>query len=198
MVTLDKSSLVGKGLHRECYKHPENENLCIKVTVHGNNIESLREIKYYKHLEKRDVPLDMIPRYYGEIETNLGKRSVFDLVMDYNDTVSKTLVYYFSSDDKTDEHYNGLSESLYFLKDYLLRHQIITLTLNPKNIACQKINVRNFRLFIIDNIGNSDFIPICNYSKYFAQKKILRKWNRFEKNILNKYKQNKVLHRMLT
>jgi hypothetical protein len=129
----------------------------------------------------------MIPRYYGEIETNLGKGSVFDLVMDYNDTVSKTLVYYFSSDDKTEEHYNGLSESLYFLKDYLLQHQIITLTLDPKNIACQKINARNFRLFIIDNIGN-----------IFAQKKILRKWNRFEKNILNKYKQNKVLHRMLT
>ena len=52
MVTLDKSNLAGKGLHRECYKHPENENLCIKVTVHGNNIETLREMKYYKHLEK--------------------------------------------------------------------------------------------------------------------------------------------------
>ena len=130
----------------------------------------------------------MIPRYYGEIETNLGKGNIFDLVMDYNDTISKTLIYYFSSDDKTEEHYNGLLESLCFLKDYLLQHQIITLTLNPKNIVCQKINVRNFQLFIIDNIGNSDFIPICNYSKYFAQKKKLRKWNRFEKNILNKYK----------
>ena len=70
--------------------------------------------------------------------------------------------------------------------------------LKPKNISCKKMDSGSFRLFVVDNIGNSDFIPICNYSKYFAKKKILRKWKHFEDSMLNTYKRNKALHRMLT
>jgi len=38
---------------------------------------------------------------------------------------------------------------------------------------------------IIDNIGNSDFIPICNYIDWMATRKLHRKWQRFE-NLLAK------------
>jgi PhoP regulatory network protein YrbL len=113
-------------------------------------------------------------------------------------TVSKNLDYYLSSNEKTEAHYDGLSNSLYLLKDYLLQQRIITMTLKPKNISCQKNNSGIYRLFVVDNIGNSDFIPICNYSKYFAKKKISRKWQRFEDSMLIKYEHNKALHRMLT
>ena len=140
----------------------------------------------------------MIPKFYGDIETNLGLGSVFDLVLDHDGAVSKTLEYYLSSNKKTEEHYDGLSNSLYLLKDYLLQQQIITITLKPKIISCKKMKSGSFRLFIIDNIGNSDFIQICNYSKYFSKKKILRKWKRFEVGMLNNYEHNKTLHRILT
>ena len=46
----------------------------------------------------------------------------FDLILDDDDTVSKTLTYYFSSNDITEEYYNGLSNSLCLLKSYLLQH----------------------------------------------------------------------------
>ena len=71
MINLDKSRLVGKGLHREVYTHPENNNLCIKVVVHGNADESRREKEYYRLLEKRRIVWGMIPRYHGDVETNL-------------------------------------------------------------------------------------------------------------------------------
>lgn len=140
----------------------------------------------------------MIPRYHGDIETNLGLGSVFDLVVDHNGTVSKSLGYYLSSSEKTHEHYEYLSRALDFLKDYLLEEKILTMTLKPKNILCKTMKSGELRLFVVDNIGNSDFVPICNYSSYLAKKKILRKWKRFEHRMLNLYEHNNALHMMLT
>jgi hypothetical protein len=32
----------------------------------------------------------------------------------------------------------------------------------------------------VDNVGNSDFLPLSNYSGLLARLKIKRKWRRFE------------------
>lgn len=198
MVNIEKSGLVGTGHHRECYRHPEDSNLCIKIVVSGNSKEIKREKKYYRRLEKRGVSWDMIPRYYGEIETNMGSGSVFDLVSDHDGAISKNLKHYLSSNELTEENYRRLSNALDLLKNYLLQQRIITMTLNPNNILCKKQASGSLRLYVIDNIGNSDLIPICNISDYFAKKKILRKWKRFEGKLLRKYKHNSALHKILT
>ncbi len=52
MINIDKSGLVGKGLHKKCYRHPENKNLCIKISVTGYVKDVKREKKYYRHVEK--------------------------------------------------------------------------------------------------------------------------------------------------
>lgn len=191
MINLEKSSLVGKGYHRECYRHPEDGNLCIKVVVHGNSDEVRREKKYYQHLKKRGISWDMLPRYHGEIETNLGTGDIFDLISDSNGDVSKTLEYYLSSKTRFEAHIESLSSALCELKKYLLRQRIITMTIKSKNIACQEIGHKRFRLYVIDNIGNSDFIPICTYNKWFAEKKILRKWEAFQNAIDDAHKHTK-------
>lgn len=126
----------------------------------------------------------MIPRFYGEVETNLGIGSVFDLILDPDGTPSQTLGYYLSTDQQRELYIDSLSNSLHSLKEYLLRQRIITMTLKPKNILCQKRPSLRFRLFLVDNMGNSDFISICNYSRYFAEKKIRRKWKRLEDTFL--------------
>ena len=198
MVKIDKSGLIGKGLHREVYRHPENNNLCIKVVVHGNHDESRREKKYYRHLERKNISWDMIPVFHGDIETNVGLGAVFDLIQDHDGSVSKTLGHYLSSNDETKANASRLSDALALLKDYLLQQQVITMTLKPKNILCQRMKSGDFRLFVVDNIGNSDFIPICNYSSYLARKKILRKWKSFENRMLSRYEHNAALQQMLT
>ena len=198
MVNIEKSGLVGTGHHRECYRHPEDSNLCIKIAVSGNSKEIKREKKYYRRLEKRGVSWDLIPRYYGEIETNMGSGSVFDLVFDHDGAISKNLKHYLSSNELTEANYSQLSNALDLLKNYLLQHRIITMTLNPNNVLCKKLASGSLRLYVIDNIGNSVLIPICNISDYFAKKKILRKWKRFEGKLLRKYKHNSALHKILT
>ncbi len=199
MLNLDKAGLIGKGAHRACYKHPDNKSLCVKIIINGSHhsVEIKREKKYYRHLEKRGVSWDMIPRYYGDIETNFGKGSLFDLVTDQDGTVSKDLEYYLASNETTERYYDSLVKALHLLKDYLLQNRIITMDIKPYNILCQKNEAGISRLFLVDNIYNAEFIPISTYSDFFAQRKILRKWQRFEDRILNTYKDNKALQRML-
>lgn len=198
MLKLDKSDFVGKGLHRECYRHPENNVLCVKVVVAGNDDETRREKKYYRHLEKRNISWEMIPEYHGDVETNLGTGSVFDLIVDHDGAVAKTLEYYLTSNKKTEARTAELKQALVSLKEYLLAHRIITMTLKPKNIVFPLVDAVEPRLVVIDNIGNSDFIPVCNYSDFFARKKILRKWQKFEESMLNDYPSNTALQQMLS
>ena len=179
MLYLDIDHLIGKGRHRECYAHPENKNLCIKIVVAGEYEESLREQFYYKFLEKRNISWEMLSRWHGNIETNLGMGAVFDLIRDYNGDVSKTLEYYLSTTEDSDFSYHNLSQSLLSLKQYLIQQRIIPMTLKQKNIVFKKNNNGGGKFVIVDNIGNSDFIPICNHVGIFGRKKIERKWQRF-------------------
>lgn len=199
MINIDKSSFFGKGHHRECYVHPENKNRCIKIIFDGTDQspQIMREKKYYKHLEKRNISWDMLSRYYGDVETNMGLGAIFELILDNDGQVSKTLEYYLENHQKTDEYYDDLSQSLVNFKDYIFTHRIITSRLYPRNITCQKGESGIIRLSLIDNIGNSDFFPISNYSKYFARKKISRRWVHFKKHLLKIYPDNQSLKKII-
>ncbi len=188
MLTLASSSLIGRGLRRECYFHPEDENKCIKIVVAGDHKETVREQSYYRLLEKRNISWKMLARFYGNIETNRGEGAVFELIRDHTGEVSKTLEQYFSANNETDLNYQDLSQALPLLKQYLLKWKIVTMSLKPQNIVYQKIHPTQGKLVVIDNIGNSDFIPICNYLDSFATRKIRRKWQRFEDSLSKDYK----------
>ena len=185
MLKLESSALLGKGLRRECYFHPEDENKCIKIVVAGDHKETLREQSYYRLLEKRNIAWKMLARFYGNVETNLGEGAVFQLIRDYNGEVSKTLVHYFSAKNETDRNYQYLYQELLVLKQYLLKWKIVTISLKPQNIVYKKTNESEGFLVIIDNVGNSDFIPICNYIDWMATRKINRKWQRLEDLLAN-------------
>lgn len=192
------SSLIGTGSHRKCYVHPENKDLCVKIIFNEDLKESKREQSYYRLLEKRNISWEMLPRYYGVIESNLGHGAVFDLIRDYDGEISKTLEYYLSSSEILELQCPCFLQTFYSLKKYLYKYKIIPMDLKPENILYKKTSDKDGLLVIIDNIGNSDFIPVCNYVGYLATKKILRKWHRFEHNLLHIYAYNKALQRMLT
>jgi len=187
MLTLESSALIGRGLRRECYFHPEDENKCIKVVVVGDHKETVREQAYYRLLEKRGIVWRMLSKYYGNVATNLGEGAVFELIRDYNGAVSKTLMHYFSAKNKTDGDCQDLYPALQPLKQYLLQWKIVTMSLRPQNIVYKKTRESEGYLVVIDNIGNSDFIPICNYLDWMATRKIHRKWQRFEQLLAAKH-----------
>jgi hypothetical protein len=197
MLTLESSSLIGRGLRRECYFHPGDENKCVKVVVAGDHKETVREQSYYRLLEKRAISWKMLARFYGNVETNRGPGAVFELIRDYNGTVSKTLESYFSANNEADLDYQELSRALPLLKQYLLQWKIVTMSIKPQNIVFKKTNESEGVLVVIDNIGNSDFIPICNYVDIMAMRKVRRKWQRFENSLSRDYVRNKALQQMV-
>lgn len=199
MLNIDKSKYVGKGNQREVYVHPENPRLCIKFIVNGNfnTRHAHRESTYYKHLERRNISWELLPKYYGDVETNLGLGSVFDLICDHDGSVSKTLEYYFGSEQITEKHFDGICQALNQLKEYLMKNRIITMTPKSKNIVYQQNSSGASNAIVIDNIGNMDFIPYCNYIAPLAKMKIERKWNRFVHKLGVVYSDNRSLGQML-
>jgi len=184
LVNIFKEHLIGKGFNRKCYQHPENDKLCIKVDLPGTpSSDSDRERGYYRHLIKRNVSWDMVPQYYGDIDTNIGLGSVYDLILDGDGSASKTLENYLDAKHNFDD----LLQPFQALKTYLLQQRIIIGTLYPRNVLCQKEGKSITKMILCDDIGSSDFIPICNYSRYFAELKINRKWNMFEARLSSDY-----------
>ena len=184
MVKVSNKHTIGIGYNRECYHHPENRKLCIKVDLPGTpSTDSQREKKYYLHLLKRNVSWDMVPKYHGDIKTNIGLGSVYDLILNDDGSVSGTLENYL----KANNDFKHVIKPFFELKAYLLQQRIIVGTLYPRNLLCQITEKKITKLVLCDDIGSSDFIPLCNYSRYFAEKKINRKWQQFEKRLINDY-----------
>lgn len=193
MIELDPTTLIGKGLHRECFVHPLDPSLCIKIVVAGTINENHREASYYRHLARRGISWKMLTRFHTLEATTLGEGAVFDLVRDYEGTVSRTLAHYLGSATLEGSLETALGNALGHLKTYLLDNRIITMTLKPKNILFRLDGPTSGTLVIVDNIGNSDFLPIANYSGALARRKIQRKWRRFEASLLSHYPKSKAL-----
>lgn len=202
MIELNVGLLVGQGLHRDVYRHPEFPDRCLKVRVDRNRInrgpqEEAREQGYYALLQKRKILWEGLPQFFGIVETNLGPASMFELIRDNNGQVSRTLEYYLGDAKLTEAHLNELIFEFNELKNYLLRFNIITMSLKPKNIVFQQVNEDRWRCVIVDNIGNSDWIPIMTYVPYLGRHKIQRKWKDFERRIKRMYPFNDQLLKLL-
>lgn len=179
MIELETEKMIGKGLHREVYIHPEDESKCVKVVVLRGEKETKREQAYYRFLQKKNINWISLPEFYGNVETNLGSGAVFDLVRDEDGQVSKTLEFYLNNLSEYTEWHDLFIDALKRLKADMLGQNIIAMTIKPKNmvIRYQKGKVD---CLIIDNIGNSDILPVASYCPYFGEKKINRKWDRFK------------------
>lgn len=175
MIALENDLLIGKGAHMSCYRHPDLDGLCIKVSHEGFSHEQVQELAYYQRLNNKKIQWDLLTRYHGVVETNIGKGYVFDLVRDPNNQTSKTLEHYLNEPNS-----EALAAPLLKLKDYLIQNSVITREIKPRNIACINNNGIIERCVIVDDIGNTEFFPISNYVSTMAKRKIARKWQRFE------------------
>lgn len=197
MIDLTGALLIGKGLHRECYRHPQNPALCIKVVYNGNQDESRREQGYYRLLEKRRIDWRLLPRFHGTVDTNRGTGAVFDLIQDFDGNTARSLEFYLENEQRTEKHQSILAQALTDLRRYLLEHCIVTMTLKPKNIVFRRLSNKSGELVIVDNIGNSDFIPISSYVPALARRKTQRKWTRFETYLVDLFPCNSSLRDIL-
>ncbi|MEQ5204404.1 YrbL family protein [Providencia rettgeri] len=94
-IALPSINLIASGRQRACYQHPEYDDLCVKVHLSGrDDKETLREVRYYKRLYKKNFTIKTISHYYGTQQTDRGLGYVFQLIKDKTGNVSHTLDYY--------------------------------------------------------------------------------------------------------
>ncbi len=177
VVSLSTQHFVAEGTDRKCFTYPGEARLCIKV-LHPERRSGRfwREANYYTGLRRRNVNFPYLTRFHGLIDTNLGKGAVFDMVLDDDGRVSKSLDYYLGQNDR---RFNAwVVDEIESLKQYFFLKWVVFHDLNPGNILVKRLNFDKFHLVVIDGIGHNHFIPLASYSRMLARKKIIRVWNR--------------------
>jgi len=185
MIELNESLFFSKGTTRKCFLHPENNDLCIKIPLvnEGKRNKGIlkavhRENKFYLRLKKRNVSWEHLSQYKGDVDTNLGRGSVYQLIRNDNGEIATNLEHYLQSKNQLINS-DVLSNVLDELYAYMQANQILTTSLLPRNIVLHQHH-EQMKLVIIDDIGSSEFIPVSQYISFFAEKKIKRKWAKFK------------------
>ena len=177
--------VVGVGHHRTCYIDPEDRTKCIKV-IHNpckHATEELRrELFCYKHLSRYLKDWRGIPKYYGQIKTNLGMGYLYDRIIDFDGKPSQTMQQRYALDSlKTLP--SELIKLVEDLEHYLWDNRIVTMSIKPYNVLCHRISETDIFPVVCDNIGTASFIPIELYCPWFCHNKQRRLFKKFEKSL---------------
>ena len=168
---------IGAGQERICYLHPEDDSKVVKIQKGEVDKQTRRELKLYASLQRRGMTdFEHIPRFYGEVRTNLGSGFVVDLIADYDGSPSRSLWWHF-------ERGYPVSEFLPYLEDlrqYLIDRRIVfSVDMGRYNILFQKLSPERARLVVIDGLGNHTAVNWLDNIALFERLKIRRRWQRF-------------------
>lgn len=169
---------LGKGHHKVAYKHPNDEDKCVKVAFMEPDIDEVRELAYRKTRQRRHLDSSILPQYYGIVETNKGLGYVYEMVHDFDGKLSQTLYEYMENSPHTRESNQHIIEELKAFHQEWLQEEILITTGDPTNFLVQRVDKTHNHFRIIDNIGTHEHIPVSSYISYFAHKKIDRYWKR--------------------
>ena len=198
MINLDGMTPFAKGGNRLCFVHPNNPNRCLKVVHPGllNKIkknkswykrlrsiksfdDNLREQQAYnqKALRKGDPGIwSHLAKWYGMTETNIGMASETELITNGGE-IAETLEAYLFREGTTEE----IKLSIEKFQSWLREHLILTKNLIPHNLVLGRENDK-IVIKIIDGLGSQAFIPLPNYSDFFAKRYVERRidlmWSR--------------------
>lgn len=158
-----------------------------RVQSGGGQTDLLREINYIKILKKRNKNYDILPKYYGEIETNLGHGYVFEVIRNYDKSKSITLQEILLDEKLFDNYFNLTVKLLKDLKNNLFENEIITMGIFPENIIFQQIAHQTYKVRIVNDMGSGVLIPLEYHFHYFAKAKVARRWEEFLTNLKKLY-----------
>lgn len=184
---LDNTLLIGNGRHKQVYLHPYENNKCIKIARQLPDPDIDRELKYRKVHKNKTKSSSMLPIYYGTINTNLGMGFVFELVRDYDNTISQTMYQFMDREPFTKSHIKEVQDMLLTFKELYFKEKILTYDMNPVNYLVQKTAPNKITIRCIDDIGSSVLIPLELYLSYFHDAKIKRYWSKLITKLSNRY-----------
>lgn len=179
MIEIKDQHFIAEGVYQKCYLHPENNSLCIKISKQElSTSRLLYEINYFKKISKKNWKKFEYPfftKYHGEVETNLGTGFVYDFITDETTgEISKTMEDYLLHPDPNISD-DMLRKAFDRLIKLMVKHRVIANDIRSKNICCKVLKDGSIQMIIIDGVGHRDFIPIVEWSSFFAKKKIYRR-----------------------
>lgn len=180
------------GGNRRCYVHPDNPNLCLKVSRKeviseryskltwpkkilgkGRLDDNFQEMKGYKQLKKvpnSEFLFDHIPRLFERVETTEGWANVSELIKGSDGKIAYNLSEWLA--------FFGMGQHIQLaiedFQKWLLHNQILTRNLLPHNLAVQESS-EGLRLYIIDGLGAADFLSLLYPIKVWRNSYIHRK-----------------------
>jgi len=191
MIDLSNSKPFAKGGNRACYQHPDNKNICLKVT-HTGLPEKLKKTapwyKKYRSLDSFDdnkreelaysqravsehklIIWDHLVKWYGFEETSMGLASATEMVLN-DGVIAETLESYLFTNGKDEKITVALEE----FENWLKKTLILTKNIIPHNIVVKKTEGK-LQLKIIDGLGCSSFLPLPKISNFFAKRYVSRR-----------------------
>ena len=191
MINLEGVRPFAEGGNRVCYVHPDNKNLCLKITkpevvkkMRSNAPwykklrseksfdDNFREERAYQQRAVKENPQKIwrhLARWHEFVETSKGLASCTELITN-NDKVALNLEEYLFSKGRNSEINIALKEFEMFLKET----KLLTKNIIPHNLAVKE-NDSGLTLKIIDGLGCISFIPLPEISDAFAKRYIKRR-----------------------
>lgn len=180
---------------RYVFQHPEHASRCVKVlrpdrTGAARKLlrrdfkrylparfldDQLKEIKAYGELmpQASEALWRHVPRYHGTVTTDMGTGIVTQLMRNADGSWPKNLRDLLPA-GMTGELAAGIRE----FEDAVQQLRILSRNLLPHNIIAVR-EEHGYRVMLVDGIGNSELLPVSNWSNFFADRKTARKIQRF-------------------
>lgn len=173
-----KGTQLGKGAEKVVYRHNEYPDRCIKICSKNNARSIIREIEYFKFLEKHQIKASFIPKFYEAFESDKTVGFIQESFIDKQnggsfDSVSLLNDYIISPVSDLSEELKMLDE----LKNEMIHKNIIISDLHGWNIF-RVVENRRTRLVIIDGYGSPEILPLPQYIRFLGKLKIERQWKK--------------------
>ena len=191
MISLEEVKPFAEGGNRVCYIHPDNKNLCLKISksevvkkIRSNAPwykklrseksfdDNYREERAYQQRAIKKNPQKIwkhLAKWYEFVETSKGLASCTELITNY-DKIALNLEEYLFSKGRTKEIDKALKEFEIFLKET----KLLTKNIMPHNLAVKEDDY-GLTLKIIDGLGSMSFIPLPEISNALANRYIKRR-----------------------
>ena len=102
--------------------------------------------------------------------------------------VSSPTIDQYLSKPRSSQEIREFMEALDELKSYLLRYNILALGIDHNNIVVQNTGA-GIKMVLIDGVYDTEWIPVSKYFRFFGNRKIMRRWNRFMNQLHERYPQ---------
>ena len=174
---------LGDGNHKIVYAHPNDKRICVKILFKTPDTDFEREMKYRAALKNKVDRMSLITKYFGEVRTNKGRGYLFERVIDFDGTNSKTLLEEIQNCVDVD----GLTKLLLEFKREFISEKFVAAGMDPDNFLVQRISPTECKIRIIDNIGTSAKFPVLYYFDFLMAKRAKKYWRRFVEEISRDY-----------